>query len=89
MDSPLTPALGRCYPEDVLREYMKLCSRNGLHLVSDEIYALSVWKNPHLPDATGFKSVLSINTDGLIDPSMVYVVWGLSKVLYHPPFLQQ
>lgn len=59
---------------------MKLCARNDLHLVSDEIYAMSVWKNPNLPDAAEFKSVLSMNTKGLIDSSMIHVVWGLSKV---------
>lgn len=66
--------LGRCYPKDVLREYMKFCSRNRLHLVSDEIYALSVWENPRLPDASGFTSVLSIDVRDVMDPSMVHVV---------------
>ncbi|OOQ81704.1 aspartate aminotransferase [Penicillium brasilianum] len=76
--SPHNP-LGRCYPEHVLKEYLKFCSRNGLHLISDEIYALSVWDNPRLPNAPGFRSVLSINQEGIIDPSFVHTVWGLSK----------
>ncbi|KAJ5592291.1 Pyridoxal phosphate-dependent transferase major region subdomain 2 [Penicillium hordei] len=71
-------ALVLCSPHNPL-EYLKLCSRNGLHLISDEIYALSVWDNPRLPDAAGFKSVLSINLKGIIDPSLVHTVWGLSK----------
>lgn len=79
----LMDALGRCYSEEVIREYMRFCSRNGLHLISDEIYALSVWDNPCLPDATPFTSVLSINLEEVIDPSMVHVVWGLSKVRSH------
>jgi hypothetical protein len=72
--------LGRCYPKDVLKEYMKFCSRNRLHLVSDEIYALSVWENPRLPDASSFTSVLSIDVKDVMDPNMMHVVWGLSKV---------
>ena len=72
--------LGRCYPEDVLKEYLKFCSRNGLHIISDEIYALSVWDNPRVPDATDFTSILSINLEGIIDQSFVHIVWGLSKV---------
>lgn len=61
---------------------MKLCKKHNLHLISDEIYALSVWENPHLADATQFKSVLSINAAEFMDPSMVHVVWGLSKVCH-------
>ncbi|CAG8893314.1 unnamed protein product [Penicillium egyptiacum] len=76
--SPHNP-LGRCYPEDVLQEYMAFSAVNGLHLVCDEIYALSTWENPRLPDAPGFKSVLSLNVKGFMDPSMLHVVWGLSK----------
>jgi aspartate/methionine/tyrosine aminotransferase len=63
-----------------LREYMKFCARNGLYLVSDEIYALSVWNNPRLPDTSNFTSVLSVDVKDIMDPSMVHVVWGLSKV---------
>ncbi|OOF91836.1 hypothetical protein ASPCADRAFT_518229 [Aspergillus carbonarius ITEM 5010] len=76
--SPHNP-LGRCYSEDILKEYMRFCSRNGLHLISDEIYAMSVWRNPRMSDAPGFKSILSMNVREFMDPSMVHVVWGLSK----------
>ncbi|RAL10798.1 pyridoxal phosphate-dependent aminotransferase [Aspergillus homomorphus CBS 101889] len=41
----------------------------------DEIYALSVWR--HGQDET--TSVLSIETDGIIDPSLVQVLWCVSK----------
>ena len=59
---------------------MKLCKKHNLHLISDEIYALSVWENPDLANAAQFKSVLSIDAAEFMDPSMVHVVWGLSKV---------
>ncbi|KAJ6093877.1 aspartate aminotransferase [Penicillium canescens] len=73
--SPHNP-LGRCYPENVLREYMKFCNRNGLHLICDEIYALSVWENPRLPDAPGFRSILSMDVKDVMEPSMVHVDFG-------------
>lgn len=77
----LTGSIGRCYSENVLKEYMKFCSRNGLHIISDEIYALSVWNNPRLPNAQVFVSILSIDLEGIINPSFVHTVWGLSKVM--------
>jgi aspartate/methionine/tyrosine aminotransferase len=70
--SPHNP-LGRCYPRHVLRALLALCSNYQLHLVSDEVYALSVWGVPI------FTSVLSLDLEGLIDPSLVHVLWCVSK----------
>ncbi|GKU07626.1 unnamed protein product [Fusarium langsethiae] len=71
--------LGRCYTSKVLQAYMKLCQKHSLHLLSDEIYALSVWKNENAPDAPEFTSVLSINTNELINANLLHVMWGMSK----------
>lgn len=73
--------LGRCYPRSVLTELMKFCQARHLHLISDEIYACSIWENRVDPDtpAPGFDSVLSIDTTNLIDPTLVHVLWGMSK----------
>ena len=71
---------GRCYPREVLIELMKFCQRHQIHLISDEIYALSEWQNPEAPDAVTFTSVLSFDTTGIIDPTLVHVLWGMSKV---------
>jgi len=71
---------GRCYTRGVLEAYMRFCQKHNLHLITDEIYALSTWTNPDFPDAPGFTSVLSVEKDGLIDPSLVHVLWGMSKV---------
>jgi aspartate/methionine/tyrosine aminotransferase len=38
--------LGRTYPRETLLEYMRFCEERDLHLVSDEIYAMSVYDNP-------------------------------------------
>lgn len=49
-------------------------------MISDEIYGLSVWDNPVLPDAPSFHSLLSFDLSGIIDSSLVHVLWGMSKV---------
>ncbi|KAF1933589.1 PLP-dependent transferase [Didymella exigua CBS 183.55] len=71
--------LGRCYTRETLIELMRFCQRRGLHLISDEIYALSVFENPDAPDATCFTSALSISPTDVINPDLVHVIYGLSK----------
>ncbi|KAL0571666.1 hypothetical protein V5O48_010293 [Marasmius crinis-equi] len=78
--------LGRCYSREILVELMKFCQKYRIHLISDEIYALSVWKNqvdaakdPAEGAGEGFSSVLSIDPTGIIDPCLVHVLWGTSK----------
>jgi aspartate/methionine/tyrosine aminotransferase len=73
--------LGRCYSRNVLIDILKFCSKYNLHLISDEIYALSIFENKidSDPPAEPFHSVLSIDPTGLIDPSLVHVLWGMSK----------
>ncbi|KAH6687356.1 putative 1-aminocyclopropane-1-carboxylate synthase [Plectosphaerella plurivora] len=51
----------------------------NLHMISDEIYGLSSWNNSSTPDAPSFHSMLSFDIRGLIDPSLVHVLWGMSK----------
>jgi aspartate/methionine/tyrosine aminotransferase len=58
---------------------MRLCQRYRIHLISDEIYALSTWENPDFPNAVKFTSVSSIDLMGIIDPELVHVLWGMSK----------
>ncbi|KAH6963326.1 pyridoxal phosphate-dependent transferase [Fusarium avenaceum] len=71
--------LGRCYTREVLKAYMRFCEKHGLHLISDEVYALSVWKNPEVPHAPGFTSILAMNPDNIIDRNLIHVIWGMSK----------
>ncbi|KAH8654923.1 pyridoxal phosphate-dependent transferase [Ilyonectria robusta] len=72
--------LGRCYPQEVLIGLMKLCEKYGVHFISDEIYALSVWDNAvDSPAPTPFESALTIDSTDIIDPSRVHVIWGMSK----------
>lgn len=77
--SPHNP-LSRCYAKEVLIEYMKLCQKYRIHLVSDEIYALSIWENKEDKTASNdFVSVLSIPLEGIIDSYLVHVLHGMSK----------
>ncbi|KAL5614294.1 hypothetical protein BROUX41_004404 [Berkeleyomyces rouxiae] len=73
--------LGRCYTREAIVALMKLCQKYQIHLVADELYALSIWKNTVDLDVTpvDFVSCLSIPTDGLIDPKLIHVLWGMSK----------
>lgn len=57
---------------------MKFCQYHQLHLISDEIYACSVFDSGE-PNAIPFTSILSIDTDQYIDPELLHVTYGLSK----------
>jgi 1-aminocyclopropane-1-carboxylate synthase len=70
---------GNCYPREALIELMRFCQRHKLHLISDEIYALSVFENPDFPNAAPFASALSLDTTDVIDSDLVHVIYGLSK----------
>ncbi|KAJ5372584.1 hypothetical protein N7517_004590 [Penicillium concentricum] len=73
--------LGRCYSREVLVKLMRLCQKYQVHLISDEIYALSVFENTvdEHPAPVKFESALSIDLTGIIDPRLVHVLWGMSK----------
>lgn len=73
--------LGRCYPREALTGLMRLCQQYEIHLISDEIYALSVWENNIDPEPASvpFRSCASIDPTGLIDPARLHLIWGLSK----------
>ncbi|WPH01278.1 pyridoxal phosphate-dependent transferase [Acrodontium crateriforme] len=70
--------LGHCYSRQALEGLLRFCAAKKIHLISDEIYALSVYNRSDL-DNEKFTSVLSIVTTGLIDPSLVHVLYGMSK----------
>lgn len=59
---------------------MKLCQKYQIHLLSDEIYALTTFGTEDIPSPTPFTSLLSIGKEGIIDPGLCHVIHGLSKV---------
>jgi hypothetical protein len=60
--------------------YMRLCQKYQLHLLSDEIYALTTFPTSDVPRPTPFTSLLSIDKTDVIDPSLCHVLHGMSKV---------
>ncbi|KAF2728218.1 PLP-dependent transferase [Polyplosphaeria fusca] len=77
--------LSRCYPKKAIVECMEFCQEHGLHLVSDELFALMPL-DVAPSDAPSFISALSL-TEPLVpegavkvDPSRVHVVWSASKL---------
>lgn len=74
MCNPHNP-VGKCYDAEVLKAIHQFCRAQGLHLVVDEIYALSAFGET-------FRSALSLNefpTDNL------HVLYGISKVFLINP----
>ncbi|KAG4443653.1 hypothetical protein IFR05_000839 [Cadophora sp. M221] len=70
--------LGRCYPASTLAALMKFCQQNSIHMISDEVYALSVY-DTGTQDLPTFTSVLSVQPTGLIDVERLHVFYGMSK----------
>jgi aspartate/methionine/tyrosine aminotransferase len=74
--------LGRCYSKEALIGYMKLCKKYNIHLLVDEVYALSVYASPDEPEAEPFVSVLSIaDRESYIDKDHLHLFYGFSKDL--------
>lgn len=71
--------LGKCYTPEALVAFMKLCNKHSVHLVVDEIYAMSVYDVPTGPPATPFNSILSFDTDTYINPNYLHLLYGMSK----------
>ncbi|KAJ9635156.1 hypothetical protein H2201_003310 [Coniosporium apollinis] len=70
--------LGQCYPRATLEALMQFCQRHNIHMIADEIYALSVYDIPD-PKAVAFESVLSFDTTPYISNDYLHVMYGLSK----------
>jgi aspartate/methionine/tyrosine aminotransferase len=66
-------------PAETLKEIARFCGRNNLHLISDEIFALSVYDNPQAPIVTPFSSILALNLGNCIDRDFIHVAYGAGK----------
>lgn len=70
--------LGQCYPRETLIAFMKLCKKYNIHLLADEIYAMSVYDIDD-PNAVKFESILSIETEKYMDSRYLHLLYGMSK----------
>ncbi|KUJ17476.1 1-aminocyclopropane-1-carboxylate synthase [Mollisia scopiformis] len=75
--NPHNPS-GRCYPAETLAALMQFCQHNSIHMISDEVYALSVY-DTGCKEAHVFTSALSIDPTGIIDPERLHIFYGMSK----------
>ena len=72
LSHPQNP-LGICYPKHIIQDCIDYCRKNEIHLISDEIYAASVYD-------TTFQSVLQIAKEENEDLGpFVHFVYALSK----------
>ncbi|OAT04900.1 SirI protein [Blastomyces gilchristii SLH14081] len=71
---------GQCYPQEVLEACLKFCQRREIHMVSDEVYAMTTFSCAEISDPTPFISVLSLDAGALqCDRSRIHMIWGTSK----------
>lgn len=70
--------LGRCYTPEALIALMELCNKYKIHLLADEIYALSVYKTNETR-SIDFQSILTLDVDRYIDPDYLHLLYGMSK----------
>ncbi|KAF9455981.1 pyridoxal phosphate-dependent transferase [Collybia nuda] len=72
--------LGRCYERPVLEAYGRFCERHNLHLISDEIFAMSVYPSQDFPIPPPFVSVLALDLERInVNPARVHCLYGMSK----------
>ncbi|ORY79541.1 pyridoxal phosphate-dependent transferase [Protomyces lactucae-debilis] len=78
--------LGRCYPRSTIREYIRFCKKYDLWLISDEIYAFSIFDTPDSLAATGedkafapYHSILSFEDEELDGFDKICFLHGMSK----------
>ena len=72
--NPTNPQ-GRCYPPATLQSLARLCTQNGMHLIADEIYALSNFSGGKEP----FSSVLGIPKASTSNFQNIHCLYGMSK----------
>ncbi|KAF7911780.1 uncharacterized protein EAE98_011895 [Botrytis deweyae] len=78
MANPHNPT-GKCYPSSVIRELMVFCKDNGLHYISDEIFAMSSFSKDEEGQFTSALSLVSDNEESPMDPSRLHVIYSMSK----------
>lgn len=73
--NPINP-LGTIYSKKTVQNMIKFCNEVDIHLVMDEIYALSVFDED---DVSSDEKFASIYTHEIPDIQKVHILWGFSK----------
>lgn len=50
--------------------------------ISDEVYGVSQFPSRDVPNPKPFVSILALDTQDLIDPAYLHILYGMSKVCY-------
>eukprot|EP00127_Corallochytrium_limacisporum_P003945 Clim_evm30s155 gene=Clim_evmTU30s155 len=74
ISTPNNP-IGHCYSAEEMRMMVRFCRRLGIHFVSDEIYASSVYRKPPVP----YVSLFEVCKDEGGMGNDMHVIWGFSK----------
>ena len=69
--------LGQFYAPEVSEAYLAFCAEYGIHLISDKVYAISIFPTNDNPEPTPFRSVLSLDYERFIKSS------SLTRSLWH------
>ncbi len=59
--------------------------RKQLMVASDEVNARGIFPSTDIPDPKSFISMLSFEIEKFINPSLVHVLYGMSKVCHYLP----
>jgi hypothetical protein len=71
---------GKCYSPTVLTGLARFCAKHEIHLIVDEIYALSRYHTTCPRGEQDFVSILSLNLESLgVYRARVHTLWGTSK----------
>ncbi|KXS93313.1 hypothetical protein AC579_844 [Pseudocercospora musae] len=78
--NPCNP-VGRCYSKTTLTYLAQLCGRHSMHLIADEIYAMSCFASSSPPGLDEFSSVLSLPADpgNNVLAENIHCIYGASK----------
>lgn len=78
LTNPHNPS-GRCYSLSALECAARFCQDNNMHLISDEVYALSSFALAK-GGGDGFVSVLALDLPSLgVESARIHMVWSTSK----------
>ncbi|KAG0063537.1 pyridoxal phosphate-dependent transferase [Linnemannia elongata] len=86
LSNPHNP-LGRMFTRELIIAFLRFASKNQIHILFDEIYALSIFDyaltglaREEQPDSNPFISILSIpNIEQYCEKELVHVAYGMSK----------
>ncbi|PGH15386.1 hypothetical protein AJ80_05570 [Polytolypa hystricis UAMH7299] len=79
LTNPHNP-FAQCYPREVLEACLRFCEEHNIHYISDEVYALSVFKSSAQSELPPFTSALSLDPKSAgFSAGRIHVIWSISK----------